>query len=635
MHPPPGPGPARLETLCEELYELVASHNPVQLIPSIAAIGRMRSMGPGEDEVPHTSSWDAKVEYLAGLAVAGHPGSGTVDPEAAQKVLSLVDAVFGAAQAKLFNDAISERRTKRPVVEEMRFLFRLEHLMDRMGGYAIHIEEIADEVFAPHRDMYLKELGFCPNDAVRLVRRHTKWIEEQNGTRDELPIPVTPDNRWAVEMHFLLDSMEAGHIWSPDRLAGSTGLPVDQITALLRSMSTRFEVQTGFRRPFFDENKLRTHPLIRLPDGSYLAPNPWAVAHRIHDWMQDYILNNPESKLVSKYPKHRSDAAESLVRRGLESVFGESAVFANQHYDSSEGHGEVDCIVVGSTPILAEVKSHMLPKPARLGRPLQTKRLANKVVSKSFSQTRRARTYILEEGGRHFAEQRGQQATRLLSDAVTDAVLIAVTLERMDPLAMTAGALEVEDQPARIWVTNLSDFLMVRDVLDDPASFLHYATTRGVAFELGIEIYLESDALGEYLNTRLAPLIDQAKEYENYRHVLVDNRSAVLNNYFTLSELGLDLAKPDTGVPPTLRDALRTVAPTYPPAWTTVASAVMNAPPRTWRAWKHFLRRHKGQNPFNIRGTGTAIVTSPTLAHPELRNGDTPHLVIPDPRTGA
>ena len=498
---------SRLGALSEELHELVALHNPVRLIPPIAALAGMGLIGPGvEDDAPQTFDLNAKLEYLAGLAVAGPAGSANVGPQVVQDVLSLVSAVFDATRAQLVIDATAERSTERPGVDQTSVLFRLEHLTNRMSGYAVHLEEIADEVFEPHRDLYCEELGFCPSDAVRLVRRHTAWVREQYGTRDQLeevPTAGQPGHHGAVEMHFLLDAVEAGHIWSPSRLAESTRLPFDQVAALLRSMSTEFGCQPRFRRPFFDSNKLFSYPLVRLPDGLYLAPDPWAVAHRIHDWIQDYIGNKPGSSLLTKYRDHRSQAAERLVRRGLERVFGESAVFGNQFYDSCEASGEIDAIVVGSTPVLCEVKSHRLPDRVRIGDRPRTERIADEVVTKSFKQTRRARTYILEEGGRQFAERQGAQPVELLRGAVTDVILIAVTLERLDPLAMAAGELAVGHQPYRIWVTNLADLLMVRDVLDDPASFLHYARTRGMAFERGIQIYVESDALGEYLASRL------------------------------------------------------------------------------------------------------------------------------------
>jgi len=217
-----------------------------------------------------------------------------------------------------------------------------------------------------------------------------------------------------------------------------------------------------------------------------------------------------------------------------------------------------------------------------------------------------------------------------LDDDVADPVEIVVTLERMDPLATVAGQLAGTNQPRNVWVTNLADFLMVRDILSDPISFLDYAQTRGQTSALGIHIYTESDALGRYLDDRLAPLIDRATEPggEN-RKVLLGYSSTEINQFFTMAEHGGDPQKPGTGVPRVLMEALRTTASDDPRSCAIIATAVMANPPKKWRAWRRFVRRHKGESPFLLPCGTAAIIASVSLANPELRNGSIPALAIP------
>ena len=288
-------------------------------------------------------------------------------------------------------------------------------------------------------------------------------------------------------------------------LSRSTGLPVKQVGAMLSHMSANFGCQPDFRLPF-DENVARLRPLVRLPSGEYLAADPSSVAHGVHEWLQDFIRTNPTSRLAKRYSKHRSDAAERLVHASLQAVFGQQSVFNNQHYDSEHGPGEIDSLVRGFFPIIVEVKSRALTEQGRRGYRHRVKTVAQDVVSKSFEQTGRVRSYIMTENGRCFANRQGGPMTRRLDDEVSDPVEIVVTLERMDPVATTADTFAGGDQSRSIWITNLADFLMVRDILGDPASFLHYAQTRGRASSLGIHIFTESDALGQYLDERLAPL---------------------------------------------------------------------------------------------------------------------------------
>ena len=126
--------------------------------------------------------------------------------------------------------------------------------------------------------------------------------------------------------------------------------------------------------------------------------------------------------------------------------------------------------------------------------------------------------------------------------------------------------------------------------------FLHYARTRATISEPGVLVYMESDALGAYLANRLGSLIDGSRQLrDDDQRLSLDYHSAVINQYFTMSELGVSVEEPSTGVPLAIRDALRTCAPDYPSTWVVIATAVMTAPLKTWQAWRHFLRRHKNE----------------------------------------
>jgi hypothetical protein len=102
-------------------------------------------------------------------------------------------------------------------------------------------------------------------------------------------------------------------------------------------------------------------------------------------------------------------------------------VHTRQHYDGSEGRGEIDCAVGGVLPVLAEVKSHSLTDHGRRGHRPRLARVADDVVRGSFGQTRRAFAYVLE-GGRAFADHEGGDFHRQLPDEVVQSVEIVVTL---------------------------------------------------------------------------------------------------------------------------------------------------------------------------------------------------------------
>lgn len=628
-----------LEALADELHELVARHDPAELIPSIAVPAGMGVDDPrAGDDAQRAFSVDAKVEYLVGLALAGPPGTGGVDEATTRQTAMLISSVFDAAEARMFTHSASEHTSGRPEIDESSFLFRLERLYDRMAGYDVHLEEIADEVFEPHRSLYVEELGFCPSDAIRLVRRHTAWVNTEfntacNAIFEEMRSESIDESAAAEKVCRYHSALGAAYRWSSELLVRSTGIPADQVEAMLRTMSADFGCQPEFRTPL-DDNRARRRPLIRLPHGEYLVAVPWSVSHGLHEWLQDHVRENPGSQVAKKYPDHRGAAAERLVSRALTSVFGQHAVFSNQHYDCGDGHGEIDCLVAGSTPIIAEVKSRTLTEQGRRGLRRRVKTVAEEVVTKSFDQTLRARDYITKEGGRTFADRQGGRQHQRLADDLADPIEIVITLERMDPLATAAGKLAGIHPARTIWVTNLADLLMVRDILGDPATFLHYARTRGTATSLGVQAFVEADALGAYLDDRLASLTGFAAENrDEFDEIRLGYNSTDVNQYFTESETGHSPEKPDTGVPNVVLEALRTCAPDYPRAWTTASTAVMAAPPETWKAWRRFLRRHSSERPFHLPCGTASLVASASQPNPELRDETIPLLVVPRQQT--
>ena len=89
-----------LAPLSAELRQLVACHDPTQLIPSISVpAGTGTFEQDVDDDSLRTFSNDAKIEYLAGLALAGPPGIEDVTASTTQQAVALISAVFDAAIA--------------------------------------------------------------------------------------------------------------------------------------------------------------------------------------------------------------------------------------------------------------------------------------------------------------------------------------------------------------------------------------------------------------------------------------------------------------------------------------------------------------------------------------------------------
>lgn len=396
---------ATLSEAMSRLREIVLTHDPVVLIESIALPASSGALGLDvEDDAPATTTWDAKIEYLQGLALSGPPGTAEVSEAVTEEAIDALGAVFDAANADLFIRSIEEGRSNHGALDATSFLLRLEAMSDRMAGYPVHLERIDAAVFDPHHDFYVQSVGFCPSDLIRLVRRHVRAINStmqlaMAGFADAAARgPLRADDKEAADaVKAFYTTMTTANRWTVDTITESSGLQRDQVAAALNAASVEFGCQPEFRSPF-DSNEALVRPLIRLDEESFFAPLPWSLGHNVHGLVRAVVAHDPQ--VAAAYQRHRADATERLINEALQPVFGADFVHRGQHFNSSIGAGEVDCLVSGTRAWCIEGKSQSLTEPARRGHRPRIERITKDVVRTALAQTERAATYIMGDGRR-------------------------------------------------------------------------------------------------------------------------------------------------------------------------------------------------------------------------------------------
>jgi hypothetical protein len=540
-----------------------------------------------------TSSWAAKVEYLVGVALSlDRTGDADTPPQVTERVRQLISDIFEADQLRMFTDGLAKADATDADRELLLQQLQLEYQVDRMPGYAVHLEQVDGEVFGRHRDYYVKGLGFDPADVIRVTRLRARWANQTfKSALDALTDALNSGTPDPAAGEVIRKGFAAPTQWDPNDVAACTDIPVEQITAMLDFFSTEFGCQPEFRAPG-DANRARTHPCIKLDDGTYLVPDSWSLSAVLHQRLA--VEPTRSGYDAQKYYKHRQDAHERLVSSVLENVFGTSNVHSSQHYALRFGEkGEIDALVSTEWPLVVEAKAIALTERGRRGYTDRVDKKLEEILGKALGQTDRALTYILDESGRSFAPTQSGRQISVLPDDITGGTAIIVTFERIDPFA--AGGLAVAGNVNRpTWVVSLTDLLMVADILSDPAAFHHYARTRAAMHSAEASAAAEADALGAYLLDRLR-IVDQSTTEEAAR-VFIGYSCESLNDFYTRREIALEANRPAAGVPEEVTGALTNAVGQSD--WVQCVDAVMMADSSLWKKWTRFRAKHRRGGAF-------------------------------------
>ena len=348
----------RLHPAVDELRALVCSHEPIELMLSVAVPTSLsfERRGPRPDDAEETVTWPAKIEYLLGLALSAPPATGSTPKEVTDRVMDLIDDIFDAARAEHMMKSFDAQASDDVGLDAAVFMLRDENIIDRMPGYARHLQ------FDRHKSFYLERLGFSPSDVARVVR--TRLAADNRRVGDAFQRGQRTLRRdtsaSAHSMAEMLEHITASRIWNVAELADDVGTESAQLRAMLAFFSARFGVQPDFRLPT-ERNAARTRPCVDLGNDNFFLADPWSVLGAVHLRLAE-AASDPGSNLTP-YRRHREAGHQRIVTNALQQVFNNELTWQNQHYSSYvDGPGEIDVLVAPIGPLSSRPRRTASPR---------------------------------------------------------------------------------------------------------------------------------------------------------------------------------------------------------------------------------------------------------------------------------
>jgi len=619
----------------EQLERSLLRYDPLDTVAYVAWINALHD---AENWNEHQFEGnDVYTEYVALLCLT-HAYE-EFDEPSLETVLSfdgiaVQEAVRSLFQMSALEDQLEPVGSEAPPTteEELRFMTLLHEVGVRYPGSSEHLHEVLGELLAPVADELSVELGFAAGEALQLDRgiytlvnkRLSERITEAAAFAKSLRRAVKRfrqkgkvDDRYGEELLRRLAVLKpseaaisirkqatAGVFLSLGQtmaftaadLAASAGTKESSALAFLQFHSLGFGDVARFYRLPRPTHPLQTRPIIHLEqDGEtkffcpVLQSIGWAIRPRLEEWLKTEETVEL-AVLRKKYEARKGDYLEDKAFELLSDLLKPSCGFAHKGVkyrsavDGKEQVFEVDgTFLLGNVLVLMEAKAGGMRPSARRGGLHSMRSDLEALLGKASQQTSSAWEY-LSSSERPVLELADGSTWVVPMDDVTRIFRICVTLEDLTVFATNVhsiASIGLVDLDTPFWAVSIYDLLVLRDLIDLPAIFIHYLANRYAIEKLGcVHGYCELDHLACYLLGQI-PYGGLPDDFsENTRISLDPSYSSLIDNwYFYLQgDRKSKPQEPERRLPPAFRHLLECLQDKRLPRYLEMSGHLLDLP---------------------------------------------------------
>lgn len=553
-------------------------------------------------------------------------------------IIRLVKEIFNAAHALYGTEVADPARTEPPsIVEEMRFLMRINELSVRFPIYEHHLKEQLVSLLAPVDEWMLQELGFSIGDAIaltdgiaaltrrKLVKRVSEGREERKLLRREVrdlrrgrlieprhSIEVLSEFARMSEKDMLRGTKNMCASWVffavgdtlsflPNEIATHVGLSTDRVERFLDFFSLGFGgVSDTFYMPS-PTHEMQTKPIVRAGD-QYLCPSPGGLLCALRPAVEAAM--NPTTgssstslaKIWKRYIKNRSRWVERESLKLLEKALMHVDSYSNLKYPSTNGTSQFELdglILFDRVLILLEAKGGGVPRAARRGAPDSMVDSVEDLVADAHKQALRARAYIERTKHPEFQCDGGKKFV-LDKDSFDQILMVTTTLDPLSvfpPIMHRLAKLPIFGPGDLPWTVPVSDLRVICEMVEFPSQLVHYLQRRLRLSELGfIRAHDELDYFGHYLTEGL--FFEDLSDMEHGQLQLLSYTTQFDDFYMT--EMGQRLKpapRPRQKMPSDFRRLIQSLEDTHPHGYVPILCALLDTDADTRRMIARHLRK--------------------------------------------
>lgn len=398
----------------------------------------------------------------------------------------------------------------------------------RQNGYQPHLQDQGEALFGPFA-ADLRRLGLVPyQEASRVLAAIVDLVEQRVNARREQgraqasiwgkatidPKAFSKLDKRAQEFVGRFENDIDGIVgsWvvfglgdaftvSVEEAASASGVGPTDVTTFMDAFSLDFGQSPGpgARPAIYDP--LRRAPMVRLPNGRYLAHLVAYLAWTLRERYDDALMADPTVRDV--YQEHRARYLEDEAIRLLAGTSPHAHVLRSGRYSFDDGEGlkeyEVDGLVfIDSVLFIIEAKAGRLSAAARRGARLME---LEALVADAQKQAARVERYLRSQKPAVFE---GPDGERLVISARPEATVILVnpTIEPLHAFVTRWSdvvAAGVGSAAPWVWSVSVTDLRAITEVVETAGQLVHFLDRRRALEELKVVAAEELDLFGHYI----------------------------------------------------------------------------------------------------------------------------------------
>jgi len=608
----------RMERIYRRIVALADLHEPIELLSQLS----LAFLTTSSDETPDINELginQAKLELLAWIVLKECDSNSVfpvVNGPVIEHLMSLaIGYILEFKSAK--NYEITKSCQDQDSLEaDLLHTSIAECIFVRGIGLPYHLKQLSRELYQPHKEWMLENLGFDIEQAISIIES----IQELINQRIIIKRQKAKRLSYLLKQYYLVPDMIERHFddnipFDVSFITRSVDIDKDSTRLAIYYTFSNVEEITGFTEADI-ANKLNNQELLpvikdffnafALNYGTTLSkPNPIGLnplyeapfvkskgKYFLHLFPIAFnvLLKATHYKLYSnKSYRNQYDELRSLWQEEFAvKSFSEMAQvrgYLKLRYNAkgktpAKHDPEIDGIIVfDNRVLLIEAKWKTVTREAREGNATRLFEDIKGSIGKSYEQLQRTQKYILDNSESVFVEENSHERLIINRNKIKEIYLMSI-LDYDNILGCIATdphhlhQLGIND--SNFCALPVNDLFIIRDIISSPFILFHYLDRRSQIMKDGrFLIHDELDFLGGYFNGMLDV---NRKEFEDKDPIWLDGLDTEIQKYMYAKELnnGGEIIKPKRDISPFFEFVLNNLENIDIPGKVDVALAILD-----------------------------------------------------------